>query len=222
MNYETIEVAKEGRLATIRLNRPDRLNAMNQQLTKELLAVIKDLATDANTGGILLTGNGRGFCAGADIAKINFEKEPGKLAAQGENSYQSLIHYFNPIIQTIRDMEKPMVAAVNGVTAGYGVSLALACDLVYAADSASFIQVFVPQLGIVPDGGATWLLPRLVGNARAMGMILTGKKIMAQQAEDWGMIWECVPGRNYGMPLTKWPTNWLMDRPSASAQPNWP
>ena len=193
MSYESIECSKEGRLAIIRLNRPDRLNALNEPMMRELKSVLQELAEDNTVGGVFLTGNGRGFCAGADISRINTERSPEKLAAQGESSYQAMIHFFNPIIQTIHDMEKPVVAAVNGVAAGYGVSLALACDLVYASDAASFIQVFVPQLGIVPDGGATWLLPRLTTNARAMGMMLTGKKIMARQAEDWGMIWECVP-----------------------------
>lgn len=192
MSYETIEFTKQERLAIIKLNRPKQLNALNEQLLKELKSLLAALSEDSTVGGVLLTGKGRGFCAGADIAKINTDKSPEKLAAQGEASYQSMLRYFNPIIQMIHDMEKPVVAAVNGVAAGYGVSLALACDLVYAAESASFIQVFVPQLGIVPDGGATWLLPRLVGNARAMGMMLTGQKITAQQAKDWGMIWECI------------------------------
>jgi len=193
MPYKTIEFLKDGRLAIIKLNRPKRLNAINETMLTELKATIHEVANDANIGGLLLTGNGRGFCAGADISQVNMEKEPGKLATQGENSYQGMIHYFNPIIQMLHDMEKPIIAAVNGVAAGYGTSLALVCDLVYAAESASFVQVFVPQLGIVPDGGATWLLPRLVGNAKAKGMILTGKKIKAQQADNWGMIWECVP-----------------------------
>lgn len=193
MSYQNIEFIKKDRLAIIKLNRPDQLNALSEALLKELKEVVLEVAHDASVGGVLLTGNGRGFCAGADIAQVNMEKDLGKMAAQGESSYQAMIHYFNPIIQAIHDMEKPVVAAVNGVAAGYGVSLALVCDLVYAGESASFLQVFIPQLGIVPDGGATWLLPRLVGNAKAKGMILTGKKIKAQQAEDWGMIWETVP-----------------------------
>ncbi len=193
MSYKTIEFSKEGRLAIIKLNRPDRLNAINEDMLVDLKEAIQLVSNDATIGGLLLTGNGRGFCAGADIGKINREKDATSLAAQGETSYQGMIHYFNPIIQMLHDMEKPIIAAVNGVAAGYGTSLALVCDMVYAADSANFIQVFVPKLGIVPDGGATWLLPRLVGMAKAKGMILTGKKIKAQQAADWGMIWECVP-----------------------------
>ena len=193
MSYETIEYSKEGRLSIIKLNRPNQLNALNETLLRELSSLIKELAYDSSVGGVLLTGNGRGFCAGADITHANMEKDLAKMATQGESSYQAMLRYFNPIIQTIHDMEKPVIAAVNGVAAGYGVSLALICDMVFAAESASFIQVFVPQLGIVPDGGATWMLPRLVSNARAKGMMLTGKKINAQQAENWGMIWQCVP-----------------------------
>ena len=141
---------------------------------------------------MLITGAGKGFCAGADISSPP-QKNTDALLEQGERAYQALIKYYNPIIQTIHEMDKPVIAAVNGVTAGYGVSLALCCDMVFAAESASFIQVFVPNLGVVPDGGATWLLPRLTTNARAMGMFLTGEKIRAQQAEDLCMIWKCVP-----------------------------
>ena len=186
MSYQNIEFTREDRLAIIKLNRPDQLNALDGVLLEELKTVMLEVANDNSIGGVLLTGNGRGFCAGADIAKVNMEKEIGKMAAQGESSYQAMIHYFNPIIQAIHDMEKPVIAAVNGVAAGYGVSLALACDLVYAGESASFIQVFIPQLGIVPDGGATWLLPRLVSDARAKGMILTGKKIKANKPKIGG------------------------------------
>jgi len=190
--FETIEYSKQGRLAIIKLNRPDHLNALNDKMLRELKPLLEHLSQNNSCSVILITGNGRGFCTGADIGNINTNKEPAKLAAQGEASYQSMINDFNPIIQCIHDMKKPVIAAVNGVAAGYGVSLALACDLVFAAESASFIQVFVPNLGIVPDGGATWLLPRAVTKARAMGMILTGEKIKANTAKAWGMIWDCV------------------------------
>ena len=193
MEYKCIEYLEEGRLATIKLNRPDVLNALNADLISELNHALNHVSAEKSIGGVLLTGNGRAFCAGADLNHVNTDKDPVKLALQGETSYQALIESFNPIIQTIHDMEKPVVAAVNGVAAGFGVSIALVCDLVYASESASFIQVFVPQLGVIPDGGSTWMLPRLISNARAKGMILTGKKIKARQAEDWGMIWECLP-----------------------------
>lgn len=193
MPYEALEFEVDGRLAIIKLNRPDRLNALNEQLIKELHQAISDVANKDEIGGLMLTGNGRGFCAGADITQVNFDKSPGPLAEQGELSYQTLLKYLNPLIQMIHDMEKPVVAAVNGMTAGYGVSLALICDIVFAAESAKFIQVFLPRLGVVPDGGATWMLPRLTTRARAIGMMLTGDKITAKKAEEWGMIWKCLP-----------------------------
>ena len=192
MTYQFLEYNTHDSLAVIKLNRPDKLNALNETLLKELKTILDLLARDDSCRCVLLTGNGRGFCTGADISVVNTDKDRGKRAGQGEASYQSLVQYFNPIIQCIYDMEKPVIAGVNGLAVGYGVSLALACDLVFAANSASFTQVFVPQLGLVPDGGATWMLPRLVGHARAMGMILTGQPIGAQQAKEWGMIWDCV------------------------------
>jgi len=192
-NYETLDYSRHGRLAIIKLNRPAHLNALNEKMLSEFKPLLEHLSIDDSCSGMLITGNGRGFCTGADIGNVNTIKEPAKLAEQGELSYQSMIDHFNPIIQCIHDMKKPIIAAVNGVAAGYGVSLALACDLVIAAESASFIQVFVPNLGIVPDGGATWLLPRAVTQARAIGMILTGENIAAKTAKEWGMIWDCVP-----------------------------
>ncbi len=193
MTFENLEYIREDSLAIIRLNRPDCLNALNQALISELKSAIQEVADDSSITGLLITGNGRGFCAGADITTTDFDKSAESRLAQGEATYHSMIQYFNPIIQMIYELDKPTLAAVNGVAAGYGVSLALACDLVYGAESASFIQVFVPQLGIIPDGGSTWLLPRLVTGARVRGMILTGKKITARKAKDWGMIWECLP-----------------------------
>jgi len=193
MSYNTLEFTQEGRLAIIRLNRPKMLNALSAESLKELRAVLEAARGNEEVGSLLLIGNGRGFCAGADLGKVNMDQDPAKRAAQGEDSYRGMVEGFNPIIQIISDMGKPVICAVNGVAAGYGVSLALTCDMVFAAESASFVQVFVPQLGIVPDGGATWSLPRLIGGPRAKGMILTGQKIKAAQAKDWGMIWDCVP-----------------------------
>lgn len=192
MAYTSVKYNNEDGIATIILNKPDRLNALGQDLLLELHECVMTSAADDTVKAVLITGAGKGFCAGADISSPP-EKNTNALLKQGELAYQALTKYYNPIIQTIHEMDKPVIAAVNGVTAGYGVSLALCCDMVFAAESASFIQVFVPNLGVVPDGGATWLLPRLTTNARAMGMFLTGEKIRAQKAEDWGMIWKCVP-----------------------------
>ena len=177
------------------LNRPDRLNAINEELLEELYETVMKVADDNDMKALLITGNGKGFCAGADISDVP-EKNAEFRLEQGERSYDAMIKRYNPIIQTIHEMGKPVIAAVNGVTAGYGNSLALVCDVVFAAESASFIQVFVPNLGIVPDGGATWLLPRMVTNARAMGMFLSGDAIKAKQAEDG--IRDSVASRGLG------------------------
>jgi len=195
MTYENIEFEVKNGLAILTLNRPNRLNALNPELLDELHEVITKVAHDDGIKALLLTGNGKGFCAGADLSGFP-EKTADALFAQGEYSYNMVVKRFNPIIQNIHEMGKPVIAAVNGVAAGYGVSLALACDVVFAAESASFVQVFVPNLGIVPDGGATWLLPRMTTTARAMGMFLSGENIKAKQAEDWGMIWKCVPNES--------------------------
>ena len=192
MTYKNLIFKNEQGLATITLNRPAQLNALNTDLLDELYEVITSVATDHQVKAVLITGAGKGFCAGADISEAPQQSAEFR-AQQGERSYNAMIRRYNPIIQTIHEMGKTVIAAVNGVTAGYGNSLALACDVVFAADSASFIQVFVPNLGIVPDGGSTWFLPRMITPARAMGMFLSGDKIKAKQAEDWGMIWKCVP-----------------------------
>lgn len=196
MTYKNIEFEVKGGLATLTLNRPNRLNALSPELLDELHEALIKVAHDDDIKALLLTGNGRGFCAGADISGAP-PKTTEDMIANGEGSYNGMTKRFNPIIQNIHEMNKPVIAAVNGVAAGYGVSLALACDVVFAADSASFIQVFVPQLGIIPDGGATWLLPRMTTTARAMGMFLSGEKIRAKQAEEWGMIWKCLPNEEY-------------------------
>jgi 2-(1,2-epoxy-1,2-dihydrophenyl)acetyl-CoA isomerase len=192
MAYSTVKYKIEDGVATIILNKPERYNALGKDILVELHDCVIKSAADDSVKVVLISGAGKAFCAGADISNAP-EKNTDALLQQGERAYQGMTQYYNPIIQTIHEMDKPVIAAVNGVTAGYGVSLALCCDMVFAAESASFIQVFVPNLGIVPDGGATWLLPRLTTTARAMGMFLTGEKIKAQQAEDWGMIWKCVP-----------------------------
>ena len=192
MTYKYLEFVVEEGLATITLNRPKRLNALSAGMIDELYEAVTHVATDSDIKAVLITGAGKGFCSGADISAAP-DKSAEYLLQQGERAYDAMIRRYNPIIQTIHDMGKPVIAAVNGVTAGYGNSIALACDVVFAAESASFIQVFVPNLGIVPDGGSTWLLPRIITVPRAMGMFLSGDKIKAKQAEEWGMIWKCVP-----------------------------
>jgi 2-(1,2-epoxy-1,2-dihydrophenyl)acetyl-CoA isomerase len=186
MAYETILVERGDATATVTLNRPDKLNSFNEQMHRELRDALAELAADAGVRALLLTGTGRGFCAGQDLADraVQPSGEPPDLR-------RSIETYYNPLIRRIRGMDKPVVCAVNGIAAGAGANIALACDIVLAARSASFIQAFC-KIGLVPDSGGTWTLPRLVGMARARGLAMLGDKVPAEQAEAWGMIWKCV------------------------------
>jgi 2-(1,2-epoxy-1,2-dihydrophenyl)acetyl-CoA isomerase len=182
----TILVASNSGLTTLTLNRPDKLNSFNEAMHAELRTGLEHCATDPGCRSILLTGAGRAFCAGQDLSDraMSADKEPPDLG-------DTLDRLYNPLIQLVRTLEKPIVCAVNGVAAGAGANLALACDIVLAGHSASFIQAFC-RLGLVPDAGGTWLLPRLVGEARARGLALLGERLTASQAEAWGLIWRCV------------------------------
>ena len=177
-----IEVA-EG-VATLTLNRPERLNAFTAALHEALAAALDRAARDPAIRALLITGAGRGFCAGQDLSERKLV--PG---AARPDLGQGLERYYNPLIRRLRGLEKPVVAAVNGVAAGAGAGLALACDIVIAARSASFIEAF-SRIGLVPDAGNTWFLPRLVGSARAMAMALTGEAVAAERAAEWGLIWK--------------------------------
>ena len=168
---------------TITLNRPDRLNAFNEDMHRALAQAL-DEAADESCRALLLTGNGRGFCAGQDLSDRVGGDEPRDLGATIEA-------FYNPLIRRIRALRKPVVCAVNGVAAGAGANIALACDIVLAARSARFIQSF-SRIGLVPDSGGTFFLPRLIGEARARALILTGEALSAEKAEDWGMIWKAV------------------------------
>ncbi len=183
--FETIEFNVDGGLARLTLNRPDKLNSFNAQMHEEVRAALATVEDD-DIRCLLITGNGRGFCAGQDLSNraTATDAEPPDLGESLEQNY-------NPLIRRLTALEKPVVCAVNGVAAGAGANIALACDIVLAAESASFIQSFC-KLGLVPDSGGTWILPRLAGRARALGMALLGEKISARQAEDWGLIWKCV------------------------------
>jgi 2-(1,2-epoxy-1,2-dihydrophenyl)acetyl-CoA isomerase len=167
------------------LNRPESLNSFNQAMHTALAAALADAEDDASCRALLLTGAGRGFCAGQDLADGVFTPgKPPDLAATIDKNY-------NPLIRRIRHLQMPIICAVNGVAAGAGANLALACDIVLAARSAKFIQAF-SKIGLVPDSGGTWLLPRLIGNARARAITLLGDAVAAEQAESWGMIWKAV------------------------------
>lgn len=185
MSYNTIELQCESGVATLTFNRPDRLNSFNAEMHEEIRSAFKTIRSDDAIRCVIITGNGRGFCAGQDLSDRDVSgDEAVDLGASLEKNY-------NPLARAIMTTEKPMICAVNGVAAGAGANVALACDIVLAARSASFIQAFC-RLGLVPDAGGTWILPRLVGRARAMGLAMLGDKISAEQAEQWGMIWQCV------------------------------
>ena len=177
----------ENRVAQIRFNRPQALNALTPALMQELSDALDRAGDDESVRALLLTGEGRAFCSGADL--VANQKNP-PLDAQGKLDLgQSLERHYNPLVLKMRACPKPIVAAVNGLAAGAGCSLALMADLTIAARSAYFLQAFV-NIGLIPDAGATWLLPRLVGAQRAMGMAMLGEKITAEQAHAWGLIWE--------------------------------
>ena len=184
MSYETITVEKDGPLTTITLNRPDRLNAMPPQMADEIGAAFYDLG-DARA--VLITGAGKGFCSGADLSARGDRTERENKGG----SHLALQNHYNPAISLVMRAPVPVICAVNGPAAGVGCSLALAADFTLAGKSAYFLQAFV-NIGLVPDGGSTWLLARAIGRARATRMMMLGEKIGAQQAEDWGLIYKAV------------------------------
>jgi 2-(1,2-epoxy-1,2-dihydrophenyl)acetyl-CoA isomerase len=181
-DFETILVSNAGGIARITLNRPDRLNSFTRAMHAELAAALADLR-DARV--VVLTGAGRGFCAGQDLN--DRAVAPGEAVDLGDTVEAS----WNPLIRTLAALPQPVIARVNGVAAGAGANVALACDLVVAGRSAKFIQSFA-ALGLIPDSGGSWHLPRLVGQARALGLALTGEPLPAATAADWGLIWKCV------------------------------
>jgi len=189
---ETVQKeVSEGGVLTLRMNRPDVLNSLNSDLVFTLIDILKGAAEDDAVRAIVLTGNGRGFCAGADLAGGNWPSEEGM--SPGDITANSMEIGFNPLLRAVVDSPKPVVTAINGMAAGGGVGLALSGDLVLAAESAKFRLVFAPQLGIIPDVGASWLVPNLVGRTRANGMALLGDNLTADKALEWGMVWEVHP-----------------------------
>ncbi|HEV7356897.1 MAG TPA: 2-(1,2-epoxy-1,2-dihydrophenyl)acetyl-CoA isomerase PaaG [Steroidobacteraceae bacterium] len=185
MSYETILFEIESGIARLTLNRPDKLNSFNTQMHGEVREALASIpGSDARV--LVLTGAGRGFCAGQDLS--DRAVAPG---AQGVDLGESLENRYNPLVLTLHNLPMPVIGAINGVAAGAGANIALACDIVIAARSANFVQAF-SKLGLIPDSGGTWFLPRLVGDARAMGLALLGNKLPAEQAAAWGLIWQCV------------------------------
>ena len=185
MSYQNILFDMSGGIARLTLNRPERLNSFNTAMHAEVraaLAAVKSAAARV----LIITGAGRGFCAGQDLS--DRAVAPGGAAPDLADSIEK---NYKPLVLALRELPLPVIAAVNGVAAGAGANIALACDLVVAARSASFVQAFA-KLGLVPDSGGTWFLPRLVGSARALGLALLGEKLPAEQAASWGLIWRCV------------------------------
>jgi len=186
MRFETITLEVADGAAVITLSRPDRLNAFTVQMHQELAQALDVVEGDPAVRALLLAGAGRGFCAGQDLN--DRAVAPGGAAVDlGE----SVERYYAPLIRRLTALPKPIVCAVNGVAAGAGANIALACDIVLAAKSAKFIQSFA-NIGLIPDSGGTWILPRLIGQARALGLALTGEPLEAERAAAWGLIWKAV------------------------------
>ena len=186
MSFKTIEFETGDGVATLTLNRPKSLNSFTVEMHAEIRTAMREVQENPDIRCLVITGAGRGFCAGQDL---------GDRASSGAGDVPdvgaSVEKDYNPLIMSIMNLPKPVICAVNGVAAGAGASLALACDIVLAARSASFIQVFC-KIGLIPDSGGTWNLPRAVGLARAKGLAMLGDRLDAETAEAWGMIWKCV------------------------------
>ena len=188
-NFQYIRYSTTDGVATLTLNRPDKLNSLMGAMMLEMFSALGTAAQDDAVRAVVLTGAGRAFCAGQDLADPAMSPKPGSnLPADVGDVVDT---FYSPLVRRLRAMPKPVVCAVNGVAAGAGANIALACDIVIAVQTASFIQPFC-KLGLVPDAGGTWLLPQLVGRARAVGLALLGDKLSAEQAAQWGLIWKCV------------------------------
>ena len=178
----------DNRVAKLTLNRPKQLNSFNEQLHTELKQALQTVATDSSVRALLLTGAGRAFSAGQDLTERQQAPDTESKVELGV----SLEKYYNPLILSLAEFPIPTLCAVNGVAAGAGANIALACDIVIAAESAYFLQAFA-KIGLIPDSGGSWILPRLVGTARAKGLAMLAEKLPAAKAEQWGLIWKCVP-----------------------------
>ena len=198
--FETIQVENNNGVALITLNRPDKLNSFNTQMHIEMQQALDNAVADEAVKSILITGAGRGFCAGQDLsdravsAGSENESETETTAAAPDLS-SSIEKYYNPLIRRITNSPKPVVCAVNGVAAGAGASIAIACDVVIAARSASFVLAFA-NIGLVPDSGCTWNLTHAIGLARAKAFAMLGERVKAEQALEWGMIWQVADNEN--------------------------
>ncbi len=187
----TVLYAEHGPVAVVTLNRPHALNSFTTAMHQDLWRALDRAEANPAIRAMVLTGAGRGFCAGADLAEFDFSAGPKRV--ERADPGPTIDQNFNPTARRLQNLRMPTVAAVNGVAAGAGVSFALGCDVVFAAPNASFIQAF-SKIGLIPDAGGTWLLTQRLGLARATALALTGDKLSAAQAKEWGMIWEVVDG----------------------------
>ncbi len=186
MKFEHILFSVEEGVAVLSLNRPAQLNSFNTRMHEEVREALKQVRRSPEVRALLLTAEGRGFCAGQDLSDRSVAPD-----AQMPDLGESIEKFYNPLIRTLRDLPLPVICAVNGVAAGAGANIPLACDLVLAGRSASFIQAFC-KIGLIPDSGGTWMLPRLLGTARAKALMLLGDRLSAEQAQEWGLIYQVV------------------------------
>ncbi len=187
MTDPTVLYAEQGAVAIVTLNRPQALNSFNRQMHHDLWAALDRASASPLVRALVITGAGRGFCAGADLSGFDFS--PGPDMVQRADPGPIIEQAFNPTVRRLQALRMPTIAAVNGVAAGAGASLAMTCDMAIAAPGASFIQAF-SKIGLIPDAGGTWFLAQRLGLARAVGLAMTGDKLSAAQARDWGMIWD--------------------------------
>ena len=198
MNFETITFSVDAGIARLTLNRPDKLNSFTGEMHAELRVALDSIQNDTSVRVLVLTGAGRAFSAGQDLADPAMAAIDGKMPDIGNVVEAS----YKPLILRLQNLRVPAIAAVNGIAAGAGASVALACDLVVAAKSASFLQAF-SKIGLIPDTGGTWFLPQRVGMARAMGLALLADKLPAEKAADWGLIWQCVDDAEFAAAVDK-------------------
>jgi 2-(1,2-epoxy-1,2-dihydrophenyl)acetyl-CoA isomerase len=188
MNYSLIQFDVRDGVARLTLNRPDKMNSFNADMHAEVRDALDSIHTNVAVRVLVITGAGRGFCAGQDLADAEVRFTPGETPPDLGDVVE---RHYKPLVMRLSQLRVPTIAAVNGIAAGAGASLALACDMVVATQSASFVLPF-SNIGLIPDTGCSWHLPQRIGQARAMGLALTGKKLPAAQAAEWGMIWEAV------------------------------
>ena len=198
MNFENIQFEVVDGIARLTLNRPDKLNSFTDDMHAELRVALDSIQVDSAIRVLVLTGAGRAFSAGQDLGDRAMQIQAGKMPDIGNTVERN----YKPLVLRLQNLRVPTIAAVNGIAAGAGASVALACDLVIATKSASFLQAF-SKIGLIPDTGGTWFLPQRVGMARAMGLALLADKLPAEKAADWGLIWQCVDDADFAAAVDK-------------------